>query len=170
MEGNFIKFVGPSITSQVQWTDTDQFKHTNFTTYVRWALDALHAALFLQPGSTSGDSSDNLPGTSSTANGPGEGEPNPPSSNASLALRGITKETVARGLHKMQVSYMKECLEGDHVETHLWQEEGAEKELVLFSVVRAGEDVCQLKMWYFPPQDQEVPSEQGGAVEAVETS
>ncbi|GFR63092.1 hypothetical protein ElyMa_003595200 [Elysia marginata] len=62
-------FVRPAVTyahpTVVQWTDTDNYKHTNWASYVCWATDALHAALLLQspslpshysPYTTTGDS------------------------------------------------------------------------------------------------------------------
>ena len=74
------------------------------------------------------------------------------------ALRGITKETVANGVRRVHINYLKECLEGECVQTHVWQEEGGEKELVLFSVVKDGEDICQMKMWYFPADEDSAKS------------
>ena len=135
-----------TISSQVQWTDTDQYKHTNFTTYARWALDALHAALRMKD-----ESQHKL------SNAPnGTDEKYPDQTEACVALPYITNEILTGGLHKMQVTYMKECLEGECVETHVWQEDGGEKELVLFSVVKDGEDVCQMKMWYFSDDEEPV--------------
>ncbi|GFS05558.1 hypothetical protein ElyMa_004684800 [Elysia marginata] len=121
-----------SLSSTVRWTDTDQYNHTNFTTYVLWAVDALHAGLRMK--------ASDAPSGSEAAD----------QAKALAALPSISREMLDQGLHKMQVTYMRECLEGESIETHVWQEEGGEKELVLFSVVKNGEDVCQMKMWYFP--------------------
>ncbi|GFO22931.1 hypothetical protein PoB_004943600 [Plakobranchus ocellatus] len=128
----------------VRWADTDGYNHTNFSTYAHWAVNALHAALLIQ--SNSNEHTTNNVGTAST----GLGEGTASAAAAASALHGITKEIVARGLQKMQVTYMKECLEGELVETHVWQEEGGEREMVWFSIVKDGEDICQMKMWYFP--------------------
>ena len=72
-----------------------------------------------------------------------------PSARAQAAVPSLTHEMVTRGVRKVHITYLKECLQGEYVETHLWQDEGGEEELVNFSVVKNGEDVCQLKMWYF---------------------
>ena len=54
----------------------------------------------------------------------------------------------------MQAVFLSECLHGDALETHLWQEDGGEKELVYFSVTKDGKDVCQMKMWFFDDSSQ----------------
>lgn len=205
MEKGFIlkTFARPAVTFsqlfKVQWTDTDQYNHTNFTTYVRWALDALHAALHSKANlqkSSEASSPQKLSSNASDAEKKSSDASNPkkrssdtsdpperprdahntqqkPSDESDLskkaldsadgsineglsvltALPYINKEMLAQGLHKMQVTYLRECLEGENVEVHIWQEEGSEKELVLFSVVKDGDDVCQMKMWYFPAEE-----------------
>ncbi|RUS69996.1 hypothetical protein EGW08_022241 [Elysia chlorotica] len=134
--------------SVVQWTDTDNYNHTNWASYVRWATDALHAAIFLQNSGT---------GASSTRSYSPYQAPNLVSAEESArsALHGITRDIVARGLRKLHISYLRECLQGERVETHVWQDRGGERELVYFSVVRDGEDVCQMKMWYFDALPEE---------------
>ncbi|RUS78434.1 hypothetical protein EGW08_013808 [Elysia chlorotica] len=157
MDKGFIlrPFPRPAVTfsqsSKVQWSDTDQYKHTNFTTYARWAMDTLHAALRIRDDPR--PQSQHKPGDDAQSGINGKYPDQ--TIDASKALPNITKEILSCGLHKVQITYLKECLEGETVETHVWQEDGAEKELVLFSVVKNNEDVCQIKMWYFPVDDIE---------------
>ncbi|GFN89724.1 hypothetical protein PoB_001623000 [Plakobranchus ocellatus] len=145
-------FDRPAVTyahpTVVQWTDTDHYNHTSWSSYVRWATDALHAALLLQNKSYSPHKPNAAMSKSSQ------------SDTVNVALCGISKEIVVRGLRKMQVIYLRECLEGEHLETHVWQEEGAEKELVWFSVVKDGEDRCQIKMWFFRDKAESVSEEE----------
>ncbi|GFS11581.1 hypothetical protein ElyMa_001351100 [Elysia marginata] len=129
-----VTYVHPHV---VQWKDTDNYKHTNWTSYVRWATDALHAALLLQ--------SPSLPSHYSPYTTTGDSV----TSTAKAALHGITEDIIARGLQKMHIVYLRECLQGESVEIHVWQNSREEKELVYFSVVKDGEDVCQIKFWFF---------------------
>ena len=68
---------------------------------------------------------------------------------ARAALHSITRDIVLRGIRKLQITFFNECLEGEELETHVWQDGKAEKELVYFSIVKNGEDVCQIKLWFF---------------------
>ncbi|GFN93389.1 hypothetical protein PoB_001989500 [Plakobranchus ocellatus] len=111
----------------VQWSDTDEFGHANWASYVQWAADAVHAALR-----------------------PSKGSNQPPSASTAPALRGLTRETYSRGLAKFQVSYYRECVEGDQVEAHVWQDKSdGDPGLVYCCLVKDREEICQVKMWYF---------------------
>ncbi|GFS11585.1 hypothetical protein ElyMa_001351200 [Elysia marginata] len=137
-------FERPAVTyahpSVVQYSECGNYKHATWVAYVGWAIDALHAALLLQNSTV-------LTSYSSYSHAATPGDS--PNVRARAALKGISKDIVARGLHKLHLIFLNECLQGEYVETHLWQEDGEEKELVYFSVVKDGKDMCQMKMWFF---------------------
>ncbi|GFS11589.1 hypothetical protein ElyMa_001351300 [Elysia marginata] len=136
------QFKRPDVTyahpSVVQWSECGRtFKNADWTAYADWAVDALRAALLLQTDTSYVPFSYGAP--------PGES----PTMKARAALRGITSDMVDNGFRKMQAVFLSECLEGEYIETHLWQDDSGEKELVYFSVVKNGKDVCQMKIWFF---------------------
>ena len=79
---------------------------------------------------------------------------------ATAALHSITRDIVLRGIRKLQITFFNECLEGEELETHVWQDGKAEKELVYFSIVKNGEDVCQIKLWFFTSLVEEEEEEE----------
>ncbi|RUS68703.1 hypothetical protein EGW08_023536 [Elysia chlorotica] len=109
----------------VQYSDIDEYGHANWSAYIKWTTDAIHAAML--PDKQNGN------GSCQTKGG--------------RVLRSITKETLGRGLHKFQVTYFRECLEGDHVEVHLWED--GQPNQVLCCLVKSGEEICQIKLFYF---------------------
>ena len=68
-------------------------------------------------------------------------------------MRGISREMVARGLAKFQVSYFRECVEGDQVEVHVWQDGDIDQ--VPCCLVKDGEEICQVKLFYFTEDDDD---------------
>ena len=59
----------------------------------------------------------------------------------------MTNEIMSRGLARFQVTYFKECLEGDEVGVHVWQEGDQEEVLCCM--------VCQVKLFYFNHEDDD---------------
>ncbi|KAK3796855.1 hypothetical protein RRG08_001200 [Elysia crispata] len=115
----------------VQFSDIDEYGHANWSAYVKWATDAIHAAVLPDEQIRSANSQ----------------------TKGGRALRGVTKETLGRGLHKFQITYFRECLEGDKVEVHLWVD--GEPDEVFCCLVKAGEEICQIKLFYFKNNEVE---------------
>ncbi|XP_059174205.1 uncharacterized protein LOC131954494 [Physella acuta] len=78
----------------IVWSDTDNNNHTNFTSYVNFAVNALHAA------------------TGQTNN-----------SSTACVLHGVSKDTLPNGLKELQVRYLGESQDGEGLNVHIWQEE-----------------------------------------------
>ncbi|GFN93386.1 hypothetical protein PoB_001989200 [Plakobranchus ocellatus] len=146
---------------QVQWSDTDEYRHANWSSYMKWATDALHAALMLDKNvkSSSGDSGRQTATATSThcnndktplTTSPEQAENPGKMARGAVALCGINEETMRQGLAKFQVSFYRECLEGDQVEAHVWQDgSDGDPGLVYCCLVKDREEICQVKMWYF---------------------
>ncbi|BFZ22274.1 hypothetical protein BsWGS_25313 [Bradybaena similaris] len=167
-----ITFVQPVTVS---WSDTDIQKHTNFASYVRFALDCLHAAVREEPGDSTKNStptkskeathngseinSETVTTSESVLNHDGsDGNPQSKSSSKHATtngnttpdkpLQGITKEKIANGLKTIQICYLSESLEGETLNVHIWQEAGLEYD-VWCAVERDSKDICQIKLEYF---------------------
>ncbi|CAL1536199.1 unnamed protein product [Lymnaea stagnalis] len=140
-QGLIIKpFNRPSLTYSmpvvVRWSDTDNYNHTNFASYVHWAINAIHAAIREEEkakGLKSTVSADQLP---------------------SSALNGINKDIVSNGLKDVQICYLNESLEGQALNVHVWQQDNLEHK-VFTSIERGEDDICQLQFEYFSSSTDE---------------
>ncbi|GFN93387.1 hypothetical protein PoB_001989300 [Plakobranchus ocellatus] len=147
----FRPFKRPAVTYchrvQVQWSETDEYGHANWASYMKWVTDALHAALL--PKKT-GNSTTTNPSQEKSAQGQPGGQSQQTSIRGAGALCGITEETVRRGLAKFQVTYYRECLEGDQIQAHVWQDKRERDQGPVYGcVMKAGEEICEIKLWYF---------------------
>ncbi|CAG5117187.1 unnamed protein product [Candidula unifasciata] len=145
-------FDRPSLTYkhqlQVSWSDTDHYQHTNFTSYARFSIDALHAAIRMENGNTE-NSRSNKDSPATNADGHNQREKASDSSDAHpAALKGITREIISNGLKNIQICYLNESLEGQNLDAHVWQQAGQKHE-VFCSIERGSVEVCQLKLEYF---------------------
>ncbi|CAG5120785.1 unnamed protein product [Candidula unifasciata] len=164
---------------QVLWIETDSNAHTNFTSYVKYATDGLHSAMREASKDDSTDfasghqdaTSDNVTASSIT-NSSFAGETaswtsDVPSEAAfsgntawtgsstgrrcsRRALKDMSKDILKQGLKLLRVCYINECLEGDVVDVHLWQEAG-EEFTVRCSVEKGEQLICQIVLQYFSP-------------------
>lgn len=136
-----------SVHPQVSWSDTDHYKHTNFTSYARYTVDALHAAIRAETENSDGSFSKDSP----LSNGDGSNQREITSGSGDArptALKGITREVISNGLKNIQVCYLSESLEGQILNAHIWQEAG-QKNVVFCSIERDRKEVCQLQLEYF---------------------
>ena len=66
-------------------------------------------------------------------------------------LDGIKQKHLRGGLKRVEMCYLKECVEGDLVLTHLWQEAGRDTEVMCSVELASGEPLCHLTLEYFAP-------------------
>uniref|UniRef100_A0A2C9L6B3 Acyl-ACP thioesterase-like C-terminal domain-containing protein n=2 Tax=Biomphalaria glabrata TaxID=6526 RepID=A0A2C9L6B3_BIOGL len=108
----------------VQWLDTDGFRHTNFSSYVNWVLNAIYSSLSKQ-----------------------ELEPAQGSSSSAF-LPGVTRAALSRGVKDLKIRYISESLENQNLNVYVWQEE-SQTNTFFASVERENLQVCQLQLEYF---------------------
>lgn len=138
-----------SLCSQVNWSDTDNYKHTNFASYVRFGLDALHAALLegKETSSENPDVSQEPVSTNNSRTNYSQTEVNG-TGIFSKALQGISEKKIANGLKTVQINYLNESVEGQILNAHVWQQAGHEN-VVWCSIEQGIKDICQIKFEYF---------------------
>ena len=69
-------------------------------------------------------------------------------------LKGLTEADVAMGMHCVGVIYLKECVEGDLVETHLWQDLNNCKKINCSIEGSQGQCLSQISLEYFKSLSQ----------------
>lgn len=125
---------------QVTWSDTDKNDHTNYASYIQFAINGIQQALKLKEVAdiyAVSEKSDQRKTCTSTR-------------QAKLCLRGMSREIMRNGLHSAKISFLKESLLGDVLDIHLWQEDGCEPNV--FCVVElGGKELCQIQLEYFNP-------------------
>ncbi|CAL1536200.1 unnamed protein product, partial [Lymnaea stagnalis] len=126
-------FERPSLTYncpvKVRWSDIDYNNHSTFTSYVHWAINAIHATIREE---------DEAKGLKSTF-----GADQRPSS----ALNGINKDIITNGLKDVQICFLSESLEGQVLNVHVWQQHNL-AHAVFTSIERDSEVICQIKFEY----------------------
>ncbi|XP_035829256.1 uncharacterized protein LOC101854376 isoform X2 [Aplysia californica] len=134
---------------EVFWLDTDCNNHTNFTIYPKFALYALHHALFLKSKS-SGDRHNKGDESSFRFS---ESQRNLLGSDLS-AVDGMSEEIVKWGLKNVKINFINECKQGDTVLTHIWTPD-KDKFLIKCSIEKPdGTRLCQIVLEYFGPSSR----------------
>ncbi|XP_059174192.1 uncharacterized protein LOC131954484 isoform X2 [Physella acuta] len=64
------------------------------------------------------------------------------------AMRGLTEEIILNGLKNLQIVNFQECLEGDHLDIHVWQD-AADKHVVYCSAEKGSKKIAQIKFSYY---------------------
>ena len=132
---------------KVMFVDTDNNLHTTFSAYGRYALNALHYAVYLKNLNLNdqcniNESSLPLSSLSGTK-----------SWNGNLsALEGLTDELIKRGLKTVKTVYLSECKEGEDIFIHCWLPHSVpDKNIICISIEKnTGERICQLQFEFFP--------------------
>ncbi|XP_005112071.1 uncharacterized protein LOC101854768 [Aplysia californica] len=133
----------------ISWLDTDANGHTNFTIYPRFAINALHHALFLKSKSL-GDRHNKGDETSFQIS-----ESLQKSWHGDLsAVDGMSEEIVKCGLKNFKINFINECKQGDTVLTHIWTPDKG-KFLIKCSIEKPdGTRLCQIVLEYFGPSSR----------------
>lgn len=108
-----------NLVHQVQWSDIDQYNHTNYTSYSKFAVDSMQAALHKQE-----------------KDGRVEG------------LKDLTFDFVDNGLKQLNICYLQQSLMGDTLDVHVWQEEG-DSHTIICSMHLGESHICQVFLEYF---------------------
>lgn len=88
-----------------------------------------------------------LPGDSSSVI---DGLPSREADANSSSLWEVTKDVVNEGLKSLEVLYASDCVEGDIVGVHIWQEE-FESYTFRCSIEKGPKLICQIVLEYFSP-------------------
>uniref|UniRef100_A0A0B6ZMA6 Uncharacterized protein n=1 Tax=Arion vulgaris TaxID=1028688 RepID=A0A0B6ZMA6_9EUPU len=158
---------------EVMWLETDFNQHTNFASYVRYALDGLHSALKRQNDMATASHHSSSSESSYATNDVSGAEYQSSSTgavsdmdktdrlevlqrtvvhtkNSIGGLKGISKDVIKRGIKSLKACYLNECLEGDIIDVHVWQEDN-EPYTVRCSVEKGSKILCQIILEYFGP-------------------
>ncbi|GFN94049.1 hypothetical protein PoB_002055500 [Plakobranchus ocellatus] len=92
---------------KVLFTDTDTFQHANYLTYVRFCQRAIRQAV-----------TESLRADGSTEPTTGTSE-----DQRHAWPRQITADVMRKGVKTARLRYFKECVAGDDVTVHVWEEE-----------------------------------------------
>ncbi|KAK0048208.1 hypothetical protein Bpfe_022468 [Biomphalaria pfeifferi] len=146
---------------QIVWSDTDSNNHTNFSSYVQFGLDTLRLALLQMDLSTcqkiespnlahsvtdtEGSKTKTLTEMVSAANCNCDVQ-----SNVS-AIPWMTKDLLTNGVKNLKICYMRESVEGDMLDVHVWQEPGEEFKVRGSIEALDGKAICQYIIEYFTP-------------------
>ena len=95
---------------RVAWSDTDAYKHTNWSSYARFCVDAAH--LFSMEGK----------------------------------LKHFT-DNIENGLQRVELTYIGECLHGDTLHIHVW-EDGTNTKCLYFDICRNDKSIFKSRFFY----------------------
>jgi len=113
-----------SFCPKVRWSDTDAYNHTNYSSYLTFAEDAVFSAIRLK-----------LSGSDNAAH--------------SVHLISLTEDIIKRGKKQLLISYQNESLEGQDLTVHLWQTPEEGDCIVRCSIERDDNKICQIVIEYF---------------------
>ncbi|KAI8778202.1 hypothetical protein BgiBS90_020852 [Biomphalaria glabrata] len=142
---------------QIVWSNTDSNNHTNFSSYVQFGLDTLRLAL-LQKGLSSCQKTESPNQTHNVIDTECIKTKSLPAtpSNCSIqsivsALPWLTKGLLTSGVKNLKTCYMRESVEGDILDVHVWQEPGEEFKVRSSIEALDGKVICQYIIEYFTP-------------------
>lgn len=116
------------------WLDTDEYNHTNFSSYIRFAVNGLRRAIQLM------EWTDEI--------GPKNKDEIVLTKQAHLCLPHISTKILKNGTKKVDVNFSKDCRQGDILDVHLWQEFG--QALTVFCLIELkGQALCHIHLQYF---------------------